>query len=81
MTRDQYIDLRKSNNIVPVAYNYMNENSDLRLPLDVFSVLFSKFVVVEKIGINWNLLWRHYDIKFNALILEDSKTRTIINVY
>lgn len=78
MTREEYIEYRTGSDITFVAMDYFSERvKDFRF-YTFFAQIFNTFRGLRKAAsINWNLLWSHYDNKFELQILFDKEGRFI----
>ena len=71
MTREQYIQLRKTNNFTLLAYNHyyekMVEKSATPMDFSIFAEWFPRYVGAQHIV---NSLISHYDSLFNIILVE-----------
>ena len=91
MDRETYLQYRQENNLTPVAYDYYVNNYNGRNKVDIrmFVKTFPIFEMRERVvaasnrkdGINWGLLWKHYDMKFDVRILHYIETGEIIQIF
>ena len=90
MNREDYIQCRQHNNIVPVAYDYYinNYHGKNKVGPKTFAQTFPLFEMQERMhsemrrrkGIDWGLLWKHYDEKFDVRLLYWPETGEIIQI-
>lgn len=73
MNRAEYLGYRKADQIGEVAYAYYLTKVARPLNREDFKRFFPLFAQAESKKINWQLLWRHYDIVFDVRILTDTK--------
>lgn len=86
MNREKYIEYRKLNLIGEVAYAYYLEQPVQHCTEEEFKKYFVPFAVAVKQDktkfIDWSLLWKHYDEKFDVRILTDTKNNNkIIKIF
>ena len=79
MTREEYIGYRKNRDITTVAFHYYNEKGGTFIPFNIFVSQFQIFHMMSKL--DWSLLWRYYDIKFQLYILERISTREELLIF
>ncbi|MDC7248646.1 MAG: hypothetical protein PQJ49_01850 [Sphaerochaetaceae bacterium] len=72
MNRAQYIEYRKAGLMGEVAYAYYLEKQPNPYPRDFFKKAFPLFAQSRR-DIDWQLMWRYFDIKFDVRILTDTK--------
>ena len=83
MTREQYIQLRKTNNFILLAYNQyyekMVERSAAPMDFSIFAEWFPRYVGAQHII---NSLIDHYDQLFNIILVQkiDVKVETTIDI-
>ena len=83
MTREQYIQLRKTNNFILLAYNQyyekMVEKSATPMDFSIFAEWFPMYIGAQHII---NSLIDHYDQLFNIILVQkiDVKVETTIDI-
>ena len=83
MTREQYIQLRKTNNFILLAYNQyyekMVEKSATPMDFSIFAEWFPRYIGAQHII---NSLIDHYDQLFNIILVQkiDVKVETTIDI-
>lgn len=78
MNKDQYLEYRRRQEIIPVAYHFFNSQNKYNLiPYHVFSKLFLVFIRTSGSALDWNILWSLYDNDFSLSILYSIKNEII----